>query len=1103
MKFAVFTVASAALAGMVVADCPNACSQNGACGQYDTCYCHRNWQGADCSEHTCPFGHAHVDSPKGDLDMSGGALSDRATTILTGSEVYFYGTTEKYPTGSSNEGHFYMECSNRGTCDRKTGECKCFDGYDGASCQRASCPGGVGGTSDECSGHGTCHSIASLVSKTSAADTPLSYNDAATYNLWDAHYTRGCQCDAPYSGYDCSSRQCKTGVDPLYSGTVLTTQTSITVGCGVTSFADDERVTVETESGNSGITFPVSRIADASYTATPYPAGAESFTLTVDTAYPYPDRTTSATVTSVPDWAAAGSTLVVVNQAASTSYCTATVASAEIVRYTTETGLKANIGVADFSTATDDWNHWDAYVDSNTELSADVPLENAFTAGMVTELNIYPSDAATGDLPCGTAFFTLANPSGSSWEFTLTDTRFPGGLSDISCPRPLDSSELLGTRSVLISSNVHQTAATSESSQLVITLATQATSSLVNTQIVSGDCSLSSSNSYYIYDSSASFSITFYDSFGAGYTTAAINYFGSDVAGSIASALNGLPNGVVAGASVTSSGASFDISMPNNPGLLKAMTVDASGLQCSTVNKALVGFTQIGEDSDRYTNHACDLGATSTVTNNGVDSGSRIVYTKTDCSHLAGQLIKIEGKIYGVEASAPYTLVLHHAFQGTALAPVAISRGTGLFTAVTKNKETTGNGYSAHSDAPTASVAAATGYTGATDVGLDQTFAPTPAPTAATAPVTPTAAPHAAPTGTPTGTPTGSPTATARRHLSAVGETPWDDFSDDADWETDYAHDSVNIMENILYGDSQKGATSYTQLPSTVTIQSADAASFTSVVAGSFLKLTRSNGNFVMTCVVKVINVKNTVFEIDNTFCPLGSFDSGSGVSVSISTVVYDKTNTGTHVSNQGTEYGTTRIYSTSSSLPVCDEATAYTLFSEHATFLSLTGSTAGFTTTTQNCCVADNTAASSIKKCNDIFRDVGRGMVAQGNNELILRSSSFIDTDGTPLTITAGDQVLIENELNVITKVVTVSETDSGAENFYTSLILKNAVTFDAADVRSVLVLAPMADASTYPYVSECSGRGVCDGDEGLCKCFKGYTGDNCATQSALASGK
>ena len=200
------------MATQLSAECPNACSSHGRCGAFDMCFCHQYWMGNDCSERKCQFGRAHVDSPKGDLDSSAGELSGPSKIVTTNSNFYPYGTTEQYPAMIDSNGnvlantaHEYVECSNKGICDRNKGKCECFLGYEGSACQRTSCPRSTE-NGKYCSGHGVCQSIKNIARS--------DYGNL--YNLWDEHSTMGCVCDPGYTGPDCSNRMCKAGVDPLY-----------------------------------------------------------------------------------------------------------------------------------------------------------------------------------------------------------------------------------------------------------------------------------------------------------------------------------------------------------------------------------------------------------------------------------------------------------------------------------------------------------------------------------------------------------------------------------------------------------------------------------------------------------------------------------------------------------------------------------------------------------------------------------------------------------------------------------------------------------------------------------------------------------------------
>merc|ERR1719399_2714728 len=192
-----FLLASALL-GLVSARCPNGCSNQGLCGPNSQCKCYRNFQGSDCSERVCYYALSFVDTPAGDLNAGGARPVD--------------GTSE---SGRWDEGHFYRECSNKGICNRKTGQCACFPGYEGEGCQRTTCPGTSAGVT--CSGHGLClnayHQLGSQ------------------YALWDKEKTMKCECDKGYSGPDCSIRQCPVGPYPVkHSDKVTTSLQKISFG---------------------------------------------------------------------------------------------------------------------------------------------------------------------------------------------------------------------------------------------------------------------------------------------------------------------------------------------------------------------------------------------------------------------------------------------------------------------------------------------------------------------------------------------------------------------------------------------------------------------------------------------------------------------------------------------------------------------------------------------------------------------------------------------------------------------------------------------------------------------------------------------------------
>ena len=117
-------------------------------------------------------------------------------------------------------------CSERGLCDPQTGRCECQFGFEGAACERMSCPEGtplVAHSSASsstrgrrarrtvCSGHGTCTNMERLAKEFNFWDFPRPSYSAP----WDKDKVHGCLCEQGFAGYDCSLLECPTGPDVM------------------------------------------------------------------------------------------------------------------------------------------------------------------------------------------------------------------------------------------------------------------------------------------------------------------------------------------------------------------------------------------------------------------------------------------------------------------------------------------------------------------------------------------------------------------------------------------------------------------------------------------------------------------------------------------------------------------------------------------------------------------------------------------------------------------------------------------------------------------------------------------------------------------------
>jgi hypothetical protein len=167
---------------------------------------------------------------------------------------------------------------------------------------------------------------------------------------------------------------------------------------------------------------------------------------------------------------------------------------------------------------------------------------------------------------------------------------------------------------------------------------------------------------------------------------------------------------------------------------------------------------------------------------------------------------------------------------------------------------------------------------------------------------------------------------------------------------------------------------------------------------------------------------------------------------------------------------------------------------------------------------LAENYAGGSLEKICSACVAIATNTGTEGG---VLKTFGATGGIGAQLNLVAGDRILQQG--NIHGDFLTTIQTRTAANEYVTNLGGSHGMALHfGADLASTdqaatlalyktrygakgapavtLVTESAVGANTYNYVAQCSNRGTCDSATGICKCFKGYAGDNCAKQNMLS---
>jgi len=533
---------------------------------------------------------------------------------------------------------------------------------------------------------------------------------------------------------------------------------------------------------------------------------------------------------------------------------------------------------------------------------------------------------------------------------------------------------------------------------------------------------------------------------------------GAGTAYSSSSDGSGVGLGVLGHGATSQYGPEFTITFSTNPGILKTIELDTRQVTNPGTTDYWVANSRQGQFQSRY---STNLGRINTLR-----YGSKLLYTNTDLSAgspatvSASTPLKVGGQEFGVVSATSYVITLNEPFLGTSIIPVLTDTGSKATALKTNALEM---------------VTSAGGKITALTVGDFKTGAKLyvngcPVTSTDTTPVAPNQ---------------------LTVDVNANNDCHYDAFPGTTSGDVVYRRTDDPNNQNV-YATSGDSAAVSAQGYCT-TRGSADIYSCAQTGSGVVTGFAKANNIFTVSAATGGAD--------DDTFFVngLGPMRVTSGIAGTAITASFD--------GESGDEF-----------FESFDDATdaGMLMFAATAATDRAAGDILIMDGRRYKVASVGNTPSGVAAKIT-LTETYAGGMIYEECTSCVTEISATAITSSRTITTAIGEGFMVEGYTN-INQVFSAKSANSPASTTLTiSKGAKNGYPLDHPGIASGLTktlyrvlngmgykpyeVTEAVGGTTYQYVSQCSNRGACDSSTGVCKCFKGYSNDNCDTQNMLAA--